>query len=46
MTALDWTKAQRRRARQRKKKRTRVIGVHPNSTAARVWGRSTWRTSE
>jgi hypothetical protein len=44
---LDYERARRKerqRARRRKKK-ARTITVHPNSTAARKWGRSSWRTT-
>lgn len=45
MTQRDWDRARRRKAAQkaRKRQRERVVdSVHPNSMAARKWGRTTW----
>ena len=46
MTRLDWEKASRqekaKRQRKKDKKKRKLKKVHPNSTAAKKWGRATW----
>jgi hypothetical protein len=48
MSGLDWQRANERdiaraaKARRRRKRQGTTTAVHPNSMAARKWGRSTW----
>lgn len=41
---MDWRKAKAGKDK-RPRKRAREVEVHPNSMAARKWGRKTWRST-